>query len=371
MRVAFDHHIFAIQRYGGVSRYFVELASRLPKDVVSDISVVAPLHINQYLSQARAQRITRGRFFPFTFRGHIRFVSLVDKLMAPLAWSGLRPDIVHETFFSDQPVGHGRKRVLTVYDMIHELFTEEFADTGPMTAAKRAAVARADHVICISESTRQDLIRLFGVEPARTSVVHLAHSMTSEVAVVAETDASVRKPIILYVGHRSGYKNFRRFAQAYAGSALLKKEFEIVAFGGPPFSAQENVELEQLGIRDRVRYRSGTDDELVECYRTAAVFVYPSLYEGFGIPPLEAMSWGCPVACGTGGSLPEVVGDAGVYFDALSVEEMRSAMERIVTTPSLQAELRARGYSRIKNFSWDRCAAETASVYRSLLDRAT
>lgn len=366
MRVAFDHHIFAIQRYGGVSRYFVELASRLPTDIVSEVAVVAPLHINQYLSQERGQRVARGRYFPFTFRGHIRVVSLLNKLAAPLAWRGLRPDIVHETFFSEQPIGHGRKRVLTVYDMIHELFPAEFANTAPMTAAKRVAVARADHVICISESTRQDLTRLFGVDPARTSVVHLGHSMIVDDAALAEAQGSVRKQVILYVGHRSGYKNFRRFAQAYASSALLKKEFEIVAFGGPPFSAQEIAELEQLGIRDRVRHQSGTDDELAACYKTAAVFVYPSLYEGFGIPPLEAMSWGCPVACSTGGSLPEVVGDAGIYFDPQSVEEIRSVMERVVTGQSLQAELRARGYSRIKNFSWDRCAAETASVYLSL-----
>jgi len=366
VRVAFDHHIFAIQRYGGVSRYFVELARRLATDVAAEVAVVAPLHINHYLTQFRGQRFARGCYFPYTFRGDIRIVSLLNRLAAPLAWRGMRPDIVHETFFSNEPVGHGRRRVVTVYDMIHELFPEEFANAATMSAAKRAAVARADHVICISESTRKDLTRLYGLDPARTSVVHLGHSMTVDRPVLSEAACAGRMPVILYVGQRSGYKNFRRFTQAYASSALLRGEFEIVAFGGPPFSAQESLELEQLGIRDRVRHESGADDELVLRYKTAAAFVYPSLYEGFGIPPLEAMSWGCPVACSTGGSIPEVVGDAGIYFDPNSSVEICNAIERIVTTPSLQAELRARGYLRIQNFSWDRCAAETVGVYQSL-----
>lgn len=365
MKVAFDHQIFSQQRYGGVSRYFFELASRLPADTVSEVAVIAPLHVNNYLAADSARRFTRGRYVPYTFGDMPRIVRGVNRFAAPWVWRRTNPDVVHETYFALEPVGRGGRRVVTVYDMIHELFAEEFPDAGQVVAAKRAAVNRADHVICISENTRQDLVRLYGVDPARTSVVHLGYSMTSETN-VADTGSSERKPTLLYVGNRRGYKNFRTLLHAYASSSILR-EFDLVAFGGHHVLPEEQREISQLGVADRVRFESGPDRMLTACYRAAAAFVYPSLYEGFGIPPLEAMSHGCPVVCSNAGSIPEVVGDAGLYFDPKSVEDLRTVLERVVTTDGLQSDVRARGYQRLAAFSWDRCAAETASIYREIL----
>ncbi len=364
MKVAFDHRIFAQQRYGGVSRYFFELASRLPSEV-SEVTIVAPLHINSYLAVEPARATVRGRYVPYTSKSVARVVDAVNRFAVPLAWRGLNPDIVHETYFAPKPVGRGRRRVVTVYDMIHELFAEEFPDAAQVTAAKRAAVDRADHVICISETTRRDLVRLFGVDPARTSVVHLGYSMTSETNITA-ADGGERRHTLLYVGNRRGYKNFGTVLRAYAGSAVLR-DFELVAFGGHPVLPEEQAEIAQLGITGRVRFESGSDRELAARYREAAAFVYPSRYEGFGIPPLEAMSHGCPVVCSNAGSIPEVVGDAGLFFEPGDAEELRTLLERVATTDGLQADLRARGYARLAAFSWDECAAATAGIYRSTL----
>jgi len=367
MKVAFDHQIFAMQRYGGVSRYFFELASRLTAHGVSEVSVVAPLYINNYLAADSARRFTRGRYAngpPYTFRG-ISVVPVVNRLAAPLALRGANPDIVHETYFAIKPVGRARRRAVTVYDMIHELFAEEFPDAAQVTAAKRAAVNRADHVICISENTQRDLVRLFGIDPARTSVVHLGYSMTTEKN-AAKEDVGARRPSLLYVGHRGGYKNFKTLLQAYGNSSILR-EFELIAFGGAPLSPDEQNEIRRLAITDRVRFESGTDRELAARYRAAAAFIYPSMYEGFGIPPLEAMSHGCPVVCSDAGSIPEVVGDAGAYFDPNNVEDLRTALEHVATTETLQADLRRRGYARLNAFSWDRCAAATAQIYREII----
>ena len=368
MKVAFDHQIFSLQRYGGVSRYFFELASRLPAQGVSEVSVVAPLYINNYLTVDSARGFTHGKYVPETFRDpyflHQNVVLLANRFAASLVWSRSNADIVHETFFSKKPVGRARRRVVTVYDMIHELFADEVPGAKRGTAAKRAAVKRADHVICISETTRQDLVRLFGVDPARTSVVHLGYSMTMETNTA--TVQSGLRPSLLYVGQRGGYKNFSTLLQAYSSSPILR-EFELIAFGGNPLLPGERKEIRRLGITDRVRFESGSDRELAARYREAAAFVYPSKYEGFGIPPLEAMSHGCPVVCSNAGAIPEVVGDAGVYFDPNKPEELRTALERVATTQALQADLRARGYARITAFSWDRCAAETAQIYREIM----
>ena len=365
MKVAFDHQIFSFQRYGGVSRYFFELASRLPSDSVSEVSVVAPLHINEYLAADSARGFTHGKYVPYTFRGLPLVVGLANRFAVPLAWRGANPDIVHETYFATKPFGNARRRVVTVFDMIHELFSEEFPDARQVTAAKRAAVNRADHIICISENTRRDLVRLYGIDPARTSVVHLGYSMSTE-ANAAREDSGERRTSLLYVGNRRGYKNFRTLLRAYGSSPILQ-EFELIAFGGGPLLPDEQQEIRRLGITDRVRFESGPDRELTAGYRAAAAFIFPSKYEGFGLPPLEAMSYGCPVVCSNAGSIPEVVGDAGVYFDPNNPEDLRMALERVATTDGLQADLRARGHARIAAFSWDKCAAATARIYREVM----
>ena len=369
MKVAFDHQIFSFQRYGGISRYYFELASRLPAHDVSEVSVVAPLHINNYLAAGSARGFTRGKHIPDAFSDPYfilpNVVLLANWFAAPVAWSRSNADIVHETYFSMKPFGRARRRVVTVHDMTHELFPDEVVGARRTTAAKRTAVNRADHVICISENTRRDLVRLFGIDPARTSVVHLGYSMTVQTD-DAQVQSGGRRPSLLYVGHRGGYKNFSTLLQAYSSSPILR-EFELIAFGGHPLLPGERKELSRLGITDRVRFESGSDRELAARYRAAAAFIYPSKYEGFGIPPLEAMSHGCPVVCSNAGSIPEIVADAGVYFDPTDPEELRTALERVVTTDALQADLRARGYARITKFSWDKCAAATARIYRDIM----
>jgi glycosyltransferase involved in cell wall biosynthesis len=170
----------------------------------------------------------------------------------------------------------------------------------------------------------------------------------------------------LFVGQRDGYKNFWRLAQAFADSDLLSTDCELLAFGGRPFSRHDLTELERLGIRHKVRRKTGSDRELAAAYERATVFVCPSLYEGFGIPPLEAMSHGCPVVSSDRASLPEVVGDAGLYVDPENVDELRETLERVVATSSLQSDLRARGLRRSRAFSWAECAASTARLYGTL-----
>jgi glycosyltransferase involved in cell wall biosynthesis len=362
VKVAFDHQIFSFQRYGGVSRYIFELARRLPAHGV-EASVVAPLHVNNYLAAESARHFTAGRYVPYTVKDISRVIGAANRFAAPMALRKANPDVVHETYYALKPIGPARHRVVTVHDMIHELFSEEFPDAAQVTAAKRAAVDRADHVICISENTRRDLVRLFCVDPARTSVVHLGYSVD---AVAPAEEQHEGRPSLLYVGKRGGYKNFKTLLQAFGSSPTLR-QFDLIAFGGQRFGPHEQDEIDRLGIADRVRFASGTDSELAACYRAATAFIYPSIYEGFGIPPLEAMSYGCPVVCSDGGSIPEVVGDAGAYFDPNSVEDLRTTLERVATTPSLQADLRARGDARLAAFSWDDCAAATARIYRDVM----
>lgn len=367
MKIAYDHQIFGWQRYGGVSRYFFELASHITTigDDSIDSRIISPFHVNEYLNQALPSLHVSGIHAP-AIRRTGRLYRIINNFLAPFILWRWQPNILHETYYAKNTVcPRGCKTVLTVFDMIHELYPEFYPAWDRTREEKSAAVARADHIVCISEHTRQDLIRLLNVPAEKTTVVHLGFALRhSKAADIAKPD----RPFILFVGFRGGYKNFDRLLQAYAGSSILRDSYDLIAFGGGELSSKEKTLVRSLGlIENQVRQVGGDDAVLGALYRQASLFVYPSLYEGFGIPPLEAMSLDCPVACSNTSSIPEVVGNAAVQFDPHEVDSIAKAMEAVITDPVLQEDLRQRGRDRLQAFSWHRCALETLNVYRKVL----
>ncbi|MCG3772043.1 MAG: Alpha-maltose-1-phosphate synthase [Nitrosomonadaceae bacterium] len=368
MRVAFDQQVFLLQEYGGISRYVCSLAGGLAKISDVDVRILAPLHHNAHLD-ALDENWTWGWRVP-RFPKTSRLVCSTSAWLAQRAMGRFRPDIVHETYYSaDAFAPSGARRVITVYDMIYERFPSEFSG-GQLTDAKRIAVSRADHVVCISESTRRDLIDILGIAADRVSVVYLGYD-TLPFSSLASSGLRVQgetSPFLLYVGSRGGYKNFGSLLRAFANSSFLRSNFSVVCFGGGDFSSEELALIRELKLADnQVRSFGGGDDVLSRLYRQATAFVCPSRYEGFGIPLLEAMSLGCPVICSNTSSIPEVVGDAGEYFDPGDLESMRAAIESVLESKTRRDKLVAKGYARCALFSWTRCAEETLNIYRSLL----
>ncbi|MDP1949145.1 MAG: glycosyltransferase family 1 protein [Nitrospirota bacterium] len=368
MRVAFDQQVFLLQEYGGISRYVCSLASGLAKIPDVDVSILAPLHHNGHLEALRGDLTWSWRVprFPRT----ARFVCSASAWLARQAMMRFRPDIVHETYYSaDAFAPRGARRVITVYDMIYERFPSEFSG-GQLTDAKKIAVSRADHVVCISENTRRDLIDILGIAADRVSVVYLGYD-TLPFPNLASGGLRVHgdtSPFLLYVGSRGGYKNFRSLLRAFANSPFLRNNFTVVCFGGGEFVTEELSLIRELNLADtQVRHLAGGDDVLARLYQQAAAFVCPSRYEGFGIPLLEAMSLGCPVICSDTSSIPEVVGDAGEYFDPGDLESMREAIESVLESKTRRDELVTKGHARCALFSWTRCAEETHTIYRSLV----
>ena len=366
MRIAFDHQIFGWQEYGGVSRYLYELAREMATTYGQDVNIVAPLYVNQYLKNAPETIKVRG--VPI---GHIprtgRIVRSINSLLVKPLLKWLEPDIVHETYYSEVSVAPKRAKViLTVHDMIHERFPQSFSFARTTRREKLTAVARADHVICVSRHTQRDLIELFGVDPAKTSVVY--HGFTLTATHAQECEVTYGGPFLLYVGNRGGYKNFEGLLKTVAASPSLRKSYRIVCFGGGALTNREKALMSKLGFDKGDVYQvSGSDAILAGLYQNAKAFVYPSLYEGFGIPLLEAMSFDCPVACSSVSSIPEVVGDAGAYYDPTNIDDMCKTIEQLVMDESLRKQLIMAGRERIKAFSWERCAAETLEVYRRVL----
>lgn len=365
LKIAFDHQIFASQRYGGISRYFFELSRQVANSehTCIETAIIAPIYRNEYLRKLRKELGTQGVYLPHIPKSG-RIVSKINDLISPLLFESYKPDVIHETYYSLHSFGSKKtKRVITVYDMVHELFRNMFSPNDKTSEIKRIAINRVDHIICISESTKRDLIDIFGIDENKISVIHLGFSLISE-----ESENPLNReydPYLLYVGSRGGYKNFQSFIEAYSRSTLLRRECKIIAFGGGAFSKEELTLMAGLDIKpDRITQISGEDSILAQLYRDAEIFVYPSLYEGFGIPPLEAMSLGCPVACSETSSIPEVVDDAAALFDPYSVESMTHTLESLYSDSALRDAFVQKGYDRVKQFSWETCANNTLEVYK-------
>jgi len=367
VKVALDYQIFTIQKYGGISRYFYEVAKHLAAFHSERVSCLinSPLYINNYLLRSNSDLKIRGFAVPAFSRSRHLYVKL-NRFISPFVLYDFSPDIVHETYYAPKSsVPKGCRTVLTVYDMIHELYPESILAHDRTREHKRIAVDRSDHIICISQNTRNDLIRLLDVPPEKTSVIHLGFTLTQPIHISTNY---LHRPFILYVGSRRGYKNFDRLLAAYASYSELRDHFDLVAFGGGTFQHRELEMIRYLRLsQTQVRQVSGDDRVLSGLYAHAAMFVYPSLYEGFGIPPLEAMSFNCPVACTNTSSLPEVVANAAIQFDPLDTDSIAKAMLRLSADSALRSSLIELGRARVVNFSWEQCAKKTLDVYEALL----
>jgi glycosyltransferase involved in cell wall biosynthesis len=356
VKIAFDHQIFAMQDHGGISRYISRLAGELA-GMGHAVRIVAPLHVNAYLPDLPPDLVTGHRLAPS--RTARRLTRTVDGLLVPPLIGAFAPDVVIETYYAARRTSWGKARVVVpVHDMIHELYPEDFPAGDPTPARKAAAVARADHIICVSENTRADLLRFHPQVAGKTSVV--LHGFDVPAALPPAPPPA--RPFLLFVGQRGGYKNWAGLLSAYAASPALRAGFDVVAVGGGAFTVAESAAIAAAGVSGQVHQRGASDRELQQLYAGAAAFIYPSLYEGFGIPPLEAMAAGTPVVTMAASAMPEVCGEAAAYAMPGDAGSLRTTVEAVVLDPARAAALVAAGKARLQRFSWARCAEETAAV---------
>jgi len=356
-KVRFSPDIFRIERFGGVSRYVVELHRGL-LDLGVDSRILAGLHRSGSLSRVdevigasvervRPERVRQG------------LTKVADRGLERVWAAGQdRSTIYHKTYF-DHSVPTGPTLAVTVYDMIHERYPDELSPRDLTVGAKRTWCERADVVFAISHQTRVDLLERYELDPDKVVVTHLG------VAVVDPDGTEppfAGRPFVLYVGNRSRpYKNWSRALEVMAH---LPAEIGLVCFGPDP-TAAEAAAVSALGLDERVRFVGGDDRRLATAYRSATALFYPSLYEGFGLPPLEAMAHGCPVVATRAGSLPEVLGDAAILEDPTDVEAMAAALGSVLTDDELAGRLRVLGPAHAAGFTWAATAAATLEGYRA------
>ena len=386
MRVLYDYQAFEMQKFGGVSRYFCEIIEQLDHNPAATVEVAVHYSQNEYLKKTRFgvyaevksdgfDEFLGGLVFPgkwklYAARNKLR--KLVDtevsnKQLAIQALQRQDFDIFHPTYYDDYflPYLGNKPFVLTVYDMIHEIYPEYFSLADRTSESKYKLAHLAHKILAISECTKQDLVRFFGLPADKILVTHLGSSMDPAAAALDRPPALPAR-YVLFVGARSIYKNFYFFAQSMR--PLLEKDPTLhIVCSGAPFNHNEQLFFDMHGLTGRMHHHAGSDAELQMLYQQALAFVFPSLYEGFGLPVLEAFSSACPVVLGNAGSLPEIGGDAAVYFEPKDGQSVQTAMAQALYNQPLRADLVARGQQRLAQFSWDTTCRATERVYRDLL----
>jgi glycosyltransferase involved in cell wall biosynthesis len=301
-------------------------------------------------------------------------------LPIPMEWFTGPVDIFHSTDFVLPPVRQART-ILTVHDLTF-MRLPECAETGLRAYLSKVvprSIERADLVLADSQSTKNDLIELLGVSPDKVEVVYAGverrfRPMEGEMALQrVKRRYGLDFPFILSLGTLEPRKNFAGLVEAYAlmrgkGQGRGRRELKLVIAGGKGWLYDEIfAKVEELGLEDKVIFPSFvTDEDLPALYNLAELFVFPSLYEGFGLPPLEAMACGTPVITSDRPSLPEVVGEAGLMVEATDGEALAGAMERVLTDENLRREMREKGLKQAEKFTWEAAAEKLLDVYSRL-----
>lgn len=371
MRVFYDHQVTSLQDAGGSSRYHYEILKHLGGS--GAIRALALLGGTQCVFPYGELRSTGVRVYNWPSRlraGYARYAAneAVTAVLAPMQGSF---DVYHASYFRALPWVRRRRLVVTHHDCVQERYPELFHNAASIYRMKRKLYAQADRILCVSATSQTDLLHFFDVDASKTEVIH--HGFTSLRTGSSASALEPRgsdAPYILYVGSRARYKNFDLLLSSFASSRSAR-ELHLKAAGGGVWTERETRLIGELGLNGRVHLaRNVSEPELAALYRGASLFVYPSLYEGFGFPPLEAMSEGCPALVSSTSCMPEICGDAAFYFDPTSREELQMQLDRLLNDASLRASKRLAGLERAGTYRWPLAAQKTLAAYQRALDES-
>jgi glycosyltransferase involved in cell wall biosynthesis len=278
-------------------------------------------------------------------------------------------DVFHPTYYDDYFLKFLKNKpfVLTVHDLTHQIFPEYFS---PKWIDKsQLMLDEAKRIIVVSENTKKDLIEYYNVDQEKVDVVHLASSIltgTQQNGLVINTES--RKKYLLYIGSRASYKNFYFFVQALIPLFNADKELFLMCTG-EEFTEEEFFFLSKLGIANKVKHVFVTEKNLAEVYLNSIAFVFPSLYEGFGMPILEAFACGCPVICSDSSSFPEIAGEAAIYFEPKSKQSIYQSISNLLNDDDLRKNMIIKGFKQLEKFSWLKTVAQTRDVYLKAISK--
>ena len=360
MRVGFDEQIFLLQKRGGVSRYFVELIREFSSNSSYGIEPIIDFKStsNEMLFEL-SNELDLGLKYDDRPKPLAVALESVENSMG-----NSRVDLIHHTFYSKlfwQPRFRG-PRVSTHHDMIPEMFSMSRFGINPHLS-KRWYFNKSDRIISVSESAKNDLVKTWPEVLTPISTIHHGSSDVPHIKIER------LRGNVLFVGKRDGYKDATTLIRAFAKvPAILNRHLQFV--GGGPFTDSEKALFAELGIAHLVSQADLSDAELSAAYSSAHVFVFPSKYEGFGLPVLEAFQHQCRVLLSEIEVFKEIAGDAAQYFPPGDVSALSRMLSLVLSEDPNVNPFRALGMHRAQEFKWSRTASLTAEIYKSLLTRS-
>lgn len=379
MKVLFDYQAFTMQYFGGVSKCFCELISRFPEDVSYQISIkqcnnehLIKSNLVNMVEPVANDKIKYLQRFRFRGRGKLWDKVLLrcpwfqpaDKINQKYSIESLKQnnwDVFHPTFFDPYFMYYvgNKPYVITVHDMISELYT----GMKEQAKHKKQVVKGASAIIAVSENTKKDLCDILKVPEKK---VHVIYHGGPPKETISEAPL-INDKYILFVGNRNRYKMFSRLLSEFSVFYQDHPDIRLVCTG-KPFTYNEIKQLQKYGLTDVIIHLTPTDVELKNLYAYAFAFIYPSEYEGFGMPILEAYAYGCPLILNQKSCFPEIAADAALYFNTSEDNSIQNALETIVNYSADQLnQLVEKGYNRLANFSWEKSANQLISVYKSVI----
>ena len=364
MKILYDHQNFSTSKYGGITKYFCELIQNLPSEYEYKLSVI--LSDNQFLKEN--YKFFKKKNIPLPdreFKGKAfikRKIYYLNNQYSRRCILSNHFDLFHPTYYDNYFFDILKKPyIITVHDLIAFKFKNNYFWKDTLRLGMEKAIKNATRIISISQNTKKDLVDILNINPEKIDVVYHGYNKP-DIKITLNNYGRY----ILFVGRRTSYKNFTTFVNAISGILQKDSELKLICVG-TPFSKEEMSELSKLKILEQTIALTVNENSLNNLYSNALLFVYPSLYEGFGMPILEAFANNCPVCLSNTSCLPEIAGNAGVYFDPYSAGSILEAVKKVLDDTDFKDKMIIAGRERLADFSWKKTAEKTAISYQKTL----
>ena len=360
MHVFFDHQCYW-EKYGGVSRYFTEILKTSVPNVNYELAI--KYSNNEYIKELGLQVMPLLDDWNIPKKKYL--ISAFNKPNTISCLKQTKANIVHLTHYDPYLFKYTKNKIVvsTMHDLNYFAIPQFYKRRTELLKNWQIKCAQmSDKIIVISENTKKDLVNYLNIKEENIAVIHHGVSKTFT---KTTCNRIIDKPYILFVGARLAYKNFDTLLHSFANIRDKYKDLVLVCTGSP-LSPDEKKKIANIELTGRIIQLSVSESDLVNLYSNALMFVFPSFYEGFGLPILEAMSCECPVICSNTSCFPEIAQTAALYFNPHSSDELTDIINETLMSKQLRDNLVAKGLDRIKSFSWDLSREKHLNFYKSI-----
>jgi len=363
-KIFFDHQKFSTQKFGGISRYFANIIEEIKRcndfDYLLGVANSQNFYIKnekQFLNNPISNYLLKSEYGFRTFK--------TNELYCKYLLKQNNYDVFHPTYYDPYFIKYLKKpMVTTIHDMTYERLPEYFWVQDPLTSQKRISAQRADKIIAISETTKKDLLTYLQVDENKVEVIY--HGIDIDSPLQLEEIKGLPKDYLFFVGDRGGYKNFYLLLDAFANLSKKHPNLHLVLSGGGKLVGADVEIINRLKLNEKVHHYQVNDAQLNYLYKNALLFIYPSLYEGFGLPILEAFRANCPILLSDTECFREIAEDSVAFFSRYSLEDLTQQIDNLISQQTLRDNLVEKGKLRLKYFPIEKSMNQTLELYKSL-----